>query len=215
MSELSKRSAKYFFIQGLKWSGYVVLLQLVLCLEWYVLGVDEEGGALQYSLGMMLSLGGFFTALLNGIFAIYGPNWYDSLALSMGARRKDVFWGELIKQLTFVVASTVFYIILILITNQFRFINYTLLAAVFAIVVGPIGLVIGHKIKKYGKIFIVIIATFSGLFGMYVGMSSVTGSSALFALPEISILLVVLVAALLFVLFELWVYKLNSKCMVI
>ena len=212
MSDLSKRSAKYFFIQGLKFFFYTFLVQLLLVVEWIVIGGEEGTSTLDFVLNMLLNLGGYFIVFINLIFALYSPNWYDSVALSMGARRKDIFWGEIIKQFTFVVCNTAVLMLIAVVFHRNESLGYLLKSSILSIAIGPLGLVLGHKIKKFGKLFIGIIAVACGCFGGYFALSTMDVFT--FNVPHISTLMFGIISLVLFLLFEVWVYKLNSKCMV-
>ena len=157
MSELSKRSAKYFFIQGMKSFGLVVGIEALLTVEFFVLGMGRNEGFVEYLTGTALTMGSYFMVFMNIIFGMYGPNWYDSMVLSMGARRKDVFWGEIIKQISFITVCTVLHVIIVIASKQYVYLYYVIGTAAIAIVTGPLGLIVGHKIKRYGKIIVVTI----------------------------------------------------------
>ena len=212
MSELSKRTSKYYFIQGSKMMGYILLLQLILCVEWFIMS-SERDNLIDYMSRMTLMCGLMFMVLFNLIYAVYGPNWFDSIVLSMGGRRKDVFWGEMIKQFTFILCNDVVLILVAVATNKLEWIPIILMTSLIAAVTGAAGLVIGHKVKKYGKVYIFIIAIIAGCFGAFASVTTVLDINVL-GMAKLSVGLIILVAVVLFVLFELWAYKLNQKSMV-
>ncbi len=214
MSELSKRSAKYYFIGGLKQVGIMILLQVALVVEWVVLGYDDHENIMDFVIEMLITAGAYFTIFINLLYAMYGPNWYDSMVLSMGARRKDVFWGEMIKQITFVVGNSLVYMLVVAISKEHSYMYFILCSAVIGIAVGPLGLVIGHTMKKFGKLAVIIVALISGCFGAFL-IFSVEDSKFAIKFPHIGFALVLLVGIVVFVASEAWVYKLNKKSMVI
>ncbi|SDB31236.1 hypothetical protein SAMN02910298_01548 [Pseudobutyrivibrio sp. YE44] len=212
MSNLSKRAAKYYFLQGIKFIVWVILIQGFLFAEWLVIGGDPGESALEHATDMLFSIGGFMTIFLNGMFSLYGPNWYDSMALSMGARRKDIFWGQIIKQFTFVIGATLCYVIVALVSGQTSYLLTIVVEGILAIAAGPIGQVIGYKIKRFGKIAVLFMAIIGGSFGAAFALQA-TGVFV-FEYQSISIALIAVVVLVVFALFEMWVYKLNSKLMV-
>ncbi len=213
MSELSKRTAKYYFIQGMKSVGLVLGIEVLLTVEFVVLGMGRDEGFVEYLTGTALTMGSYFMVFMNIIFGMYGPNWYDSMVLSMGARRKDVFWGEIVKQISFITVCTVLHVIIVIASKQYAYLYYVIGTAAIAIVTGPLGLIVGHKIKRYGKIIVVAIVAVCAGFGGFVGYSFASGNTP-FTISPIGAFTLAIGGVLLFVLFELWVYKLNSKCMV-
>lgn len=213
MSSLSLRTYKYYFIRGLKWALYMIGLQCVLVLEWVLFGVDNGGDLLSYVLNMYISCGVLLLIIVNTMFSIYGPNWYDSIVLSMGARRKDIFWGEMIKQLVFIVANALVFITVSIVFGRTESVIYIVLAAIIGFILGPVGLIVGYSIKNYGRIVVAVIAMICGIFGAIMSGFARTGYSII-KFPLITIPAVFVGAIVVFVLLEVWVYKLNKKCMV-
>ena len=212
MSELSKKSAKYYFIQGIKMMGLIVALQAILCVEWALMAKDtatlfEEISRMSIMCGIM------FMILFNLIYSVYGPNWLDSLVLSMGARRKDVFVGEIIKQFTFIILNTALYLIIAVVTDSKQWLPIILISVAVAALSGAIGQVIGHKIKKYGKVYLVVIGLIAGCFGAFASVTTFLEIDVLGFL-NMSTGLVIALALVLFGLFEFWTYKLGQKSMV-
>ena len=215
MSDLSKRTLKYYVKSGFKIYGIILAVEAALALEWLLIGFDEEN-LFEYVTRMSLKIGGLFTVLLNGMYSLYGPNWYDSLVLSMGARRKDIFWGQIIKQLILIVCNSVVLTVLALIIGKPFYFYYIYATAFLALILGGVGLVVGHKVKRYGKIVVVIVAVIAGVLGGTVGVTAVFdqntallnffGSTPLVALP--------IAAIVIYVALEAWAYKLNKTMMV-
>ena len=213
MSSLAKRSAKYFFKEGLKTLGLVLGMECLLIIEWLIIGSDEES-IVEYVLNMFMSVGSIFIVMMNLMYSFYGPNWYDSMALSMGARRKDIFIGELIKQFTFVGGNFVALSLIAVIFQQYKYIILILISCIIAIALGPIGLIVGHKVSKYGKVIIMIIAIIGGVFGVSLAMAGFWMNEFITGFPAFTFQLVILGAIVIFGLAELWAYKLNQKSMV-
>ena len=214
MSSLAKRSAKYFFKEGLKAVGIVLGLECLLVIEWFILGTDEEH-FVDYLFQMVMSVGCIIVVMMNMMYSFYGPNWYDSMALSMGARRKDIFLGELIKQATFVGSYMVVYIILIAIFNKYEYLLLMILSSIVSFALGPVGLVIGHKVHNHGKVIVFIIAMIAGGGGGFVGFGAATGLA--FGAEMLGAFLItatVIGSIIIFALFEFWAYKLSQKSMV-
>ena len=213
MSSLAKRSAKYFFKEGLKTLGLVLGMEVLLIIEWLIIGSDEKS-IVEYVLNMFMSVGSIFIVMMNLMYSFYGPNWYDSMALSMGARRKDIFIGELIKQFTFVGGNFVALSLIAVIFQQYKYIILILISCIIAIALGPIGLIVGHKVSKYGKVIIMIIAIIGGVFGVSLAMAGFWMNEFITGFPAFTFQLVILGAIVIFGLAELWAYKLNQKSMV-
>lgn len=213
MSSLAKRSAKYFFKEGIKTLGLVLGIECILIIEWLIIGSDEKS-LVEYVLNMFMSVGSIFIIMMNMMYSFYGPNWYDSMALSMGARRKDIFIGELIKQFTFVGGNFVALSLIAVIFQQYKYIILILISCIIAIALGPIGLIVGHKVSKYGKVIIMIIAIIGGVFGVSLAMAGFWMNEFITGFPAFTFQLVILGAIVIFGLAELWAYKLNQKSMV-
>lgn len=213
MSSLAKRSAKYFFKEGIKTLGLVLGLECVLIIEWLIIGSDEKS-LVEYVLNMFMSVGSIFIIMMNMMYSFYGPNWYDSMALSMGARRKDIFVGELIKQFTFVGGNFVALSLVAIILHQYKYIIIVLTTSIIAIALGPIGLIVGHKVSKYGKVVILIMAMIAGGFGGYYAAAGFWMKEYVTELPGFTVPLLIVGAIVIFGLAELWAYKLNQKSMV-
>lgn len=214
MSSLAKRSARYFFKEGLKALALVLGIECLLVIEWLILGVDEEY-FVDYLFRMIMSVGCIIVVMINMMYSFYGPNWYDSLVMSMGARRKDIFIGELIKQATFVGSNLAVYVILIVIFNKYEYLLLMILSSIVSFALGPVGLVIGHKVHNHGKVIVFIIAMIAGCGGGFIGYFSATGVSiGIESMGAYVIIAVLIIAVIIFALFEFWAYKLNQKSMV-
>ncbi|MBO6128017.1 MAG: hypothetical protein J6P79_03860 [Pseudobutyrivibrio sp.] len=214
MTSLAKRSAKYFFKEGLKLLGIVLGLECILVIEWIIIGSDKES-FMDYLFQMLMSVGCIVVILMNMLYSFYGPNWFDSLVLSMGARRKDIFVGELIKQLTFVGGNFVIYTILMAIFGKYEYLLLNLLASLIAFALGPVGLLIGYNVHSHGKVVIIVVALIGGIGGGLTGFAS--ASNIAFSVGSVGglVLIITIIASIIiFAASEFWVYKLNQKSMV-
>lgn len=215
MNSLSARTRKYYFLAGLKLFGYMAAVQLLLAVEWMFFGVEEED-IVGFVSQNVITFNAMFMVLFNMMFAIYAPNWYDSMVLSLGARRRDVFWGQLIKQSIYVGLSAILSIVLCVVFKHENFLGYTFVAVAAAMILGALGLVIGYKVKKYGKIVIfgllIIVGVQAGIWGFVLAAGIKLPIGSLNSAIILSLIGVGAVAV--FVLLELWAYRLNQKCMV-
>ena len=211
MSNLSKVSAKYYFIEGLKASGWCVLIQSVIILFQSLEASNHSMSSIEYAIENLLSLGIVFVILMNGVYSMYGPNWYDNIVLAMGGRRKDIFWGEIIKQFTIVFINSLLYIIVAIVSSNTGYVVNIFSGIIFAIIAGPIGVIIGFTVGKFGRYVILGVVAIAGSFGYAMAMSSL----GFFDFPPYSVALLGLVASILYIVLEIWVYKLYQRLMVI
>ena len=217
MSELSKRAAKYYFVQGIKQFLFVIgFIAMMIVFNCLLFDQGSETEVFMDGVGMALFTGRLMVIALNFMFSVYGPNWYDSMALSLGCRRKDIFIGEMIKQAVFVLCNMILLISLATVTKQ-RHSWILVVSGIFAFVVGPLGLVVGHKVKKIGMMVIVILMLVTAFLGQCVVNMIGPKLDVFLAEGHSCIGLVIgfiIVAAVLFTIFEYWAYKLNKNSMV-
>ncbi|RKM58137.1 hypothetical protein D6853_00955 [Butyrivibrio sp. X503] len=213
MSELSKRTAKYYFVQGIKLFLVMLLGIVIFGAVWtniYLGEVDITDKVLY----RILSFGGVFMIMMNMMYSMYSPGWYDNMVLSMGARRKDIFFGDFIKQITFIICNMLLYSTMALAVHKSEHIKRILICGVFALLMGAVGIIVGHIIKKYGRTtFIVISVVCSATFGLI--MCEVANGIHLFGLGENKENVISIAAVLLFVFMEYVIYRLNRKVMVV
>ena len=218
MSELSKRAAKYYFVQGAKQALFVFAFLMMMTVFNSLVFIDGSvKDSFMNSIGNALRYGSYMIILCNFMFSVYGPNWYDSIALSLGCRRKDIFIGEMIKQAVFVLSNFIVLIALAVIGNMDS-VMVVIGTAILGFIMGPLGLILGHKIKKIGRIVIIIpimigaflSATLSNVIAMRTEAFLTEGSSMTgFVIGFI------IVAIVLYTLFEFLAYNLNKKSMVV
>ena len=218
MSELSKRAAKYYFVQGAKQALFVFAFLMMMIVFNSLVFIDGSlKDSFMNSIGNALCYGSYMVILCNFMFSVYGPNWYDSIALSLGCRRKDIFIGEMIKQAVFVLSNFIVLIALEVIGNMDS-VMVLIGTAILGFIMGPLGLILGHKIKKIGRI-VIIIPIMIGVF-LSATLSNVIAMRREAFLTEGSpmtgfVIGFIIVAAVLFTLFEFWAYNLNKKSMVV
>ena len=205
MSELSKRAAKYYFIQGIKLVMVSLLVLIFGGVMWTFFSMGEAN-AFEHVLNMIFSFGTLFMIMLNFLYSMYSPAWYDSLVLSMGARRKDVFFGELLKQITFIIGTVLIYIILAVSLHRPEHIITILTCSIISLLMGAVGLIVGHKIKKYVFVNAALFAT--------LGIRQADGKTLIDAHAD-SRYVIVSAALLLFAILEFVVYRINKKAMVV
>ena len=214
MSDLSKRTYKYYFLNGLKSYGIVLLIELVLIVEWILIGSDED--LTDYVPRMFCMVCGLFTPLMNGIYSMYGPSWYDSLTLSMGARRKDIFVGQIIRQLIMIVCNTAVVALAGSLFLSKFFVLYAYSTGLLALLTGAAGLIVGYKLRRYGKIVIIIIAFGCAILGGSIGVSAAVHGNIylLTSIASIPPVIFPIIIMLIYVVLEAWVYKLSKTMMV-
>ncbi|MBR4671432.1 MAG: hypothetical protein IKO84_12625 [Butyrivibrio sp.] len=213
MSELSKRAAKYYFIQGIKLVMVSLLVLIFGGVMWTFFSMGEAN-AFEHVLNMIFSFGTLFMIMLNFLYSMYSPAWYDSLVLSMGARRKDVFFGELLKQITFIIGTVLIYIILAVSLHRPEHIITILTCSIISLLMGAVGLIVGHKIKKYGRVVYIIFVFVNAALFATIGIRQADGKTLIDAHAD-SRYVIVSAALLLFAILEFVVYRINKKAMVV
>ncbi|SFU89915.1 hypothetical protein [Butyrivibrio sp. INlla21] len=218
MGELSKRAAKYYFVQGTKQALFVLaFLAMITVLNCLVFVDGSVMDSLMDNIGSSIRYGSYMIVLCNFMFSVYGPNWYDSIALSLGCRRKDIFIGEMIKQVMFVLSDFIVLIALATVAKQ-EYIIVLIGFVVLGLVMGPLGLIVGHKIKRIGRIVVLVTimvgAFFSAMLSNIIAMR--TEAFITEGCPVTGVVIgFIIVAAVLYTLFEFWAYNLNKKSMVV
>lgn len=213
MGILSKRAAKYYFLHGLKLSA--VSIGSILCVGFvWTLTMFGEDGWDERVIRMALQFTRYMVPYLNLCYSIYSPSWYDSLALSMGARRKDIFYGNIIKQSVFALTNVLFFCLLALISGQTGIVEQAVSIACISLFGGAFGLYMGHKVKKYGRVVMMA--------ACFIFVIFYTGTSLLYIIDGNFIAKVeaykpVLIAGavILFGVMEVMIYRVNKKSMVV
>ncbi len=212
MSDLSKRAAKYYLVQGVR-LFIAVLLGMTFVGTVWILTHFGETNYVESVFYMILSLGTVFMIMMNFMYSVYSPGWYDSMVLSMGARRKDIFWGVLIKQITFSVCYAIFLSLMSILTSRPERIKSIMMSAAASLFMGAAGIIVGHAVKKCGRIvyyiFLIIVS------GVGAGsMVMLEHREHVFTLGNATKYVIAMAGLLLFVIMEFVIYRLNKKSMV-
>ncbi len=213
MGILSKRAAKYYFLHGLKLSA--VSIGSILCVGFVwtlsMFGVDDWN---ERVIRMVLQFTRYVVPYLNLCYSIYSPSWYDSMVLSMGARRKDIFYGNIIKQSVFALTNVLFFGLIALISGQTGIVEQAAMITCMSLFGGAFGLYMGHKVKKYGRVVMMA--------ACFIFIIFYTGTSLLYIIDGNFIAKVeaykpVLIAGavILFGVMEVLIYRVNKKSMVV
>lgn len=211
---LARRSDKYYVKTGLYTLGYALLLECLLIAE---LIFFDYGNDLRMDYIARSGISFFFMILIlfNAMYSLYAANWTDSIVLSMGARRKDIFRGQILKTTVCLVLGAALALIAIYFTKQFELIGLLIMSIIGAFPLTALFYGIGHKIRKWGRVAVMIIAIIGGICGAAVSAGSILRQVFFPAFNlQISFAIYALVCVVAFVLLEMWVYKLSSKSMV-
>ena len=215
MSRLTKASIKYYVREGAILMALVLGIGVLFLAEMAVLNLGEDN-YFEYTVMSVTMMVGMFMVMFNVMKSFYGANWTDSMVLSMGARRKDVFRGEIIKSVIYNAGCTLAMILLVVVAKQYYLVTYIAIMFCVSFPAGALGQAIGFKVRKYGKaVLFAIIIVFAGCGGAVGSMTS-DGDRTFSAMSvlNVNLLIVAIISAVLFVLIELWVYNLNKNCMV-
>ncbi len=211
---LATRSNIYYAVTGLKLLGTVGACVLVLVAEFFIMyyGNDE---LFKYQMNTLVMLAMMFLVMFNGIFSLYSANWTDSMVLSMGARRKDIFRGQIIKTVVAMVLGTGVVIAAMYLTDQMDHLRIVIGMAIAAFPISALFYALGHKIRKFGKLGFVVIIMAATIGGILFGFNAATPGNPLAAfVRNLNTGAIIGIAVVLYLLFELWAYKLNKKSMV-
>ncbi|MBO4911124.1 MAG: hypothetical protein J5504_00230 [Butyrivibrio sp.] len=217
MSELSKRVVKYYFKQGFKLFAYVLLGIIPLGCVWAFMVYGNDYDWKRQLFRMLFGYCEWLVPYFIFCFSMQAPTWHDSMAMSMGARRKDVFCGNLIKQGTFALCSSFGYILLILWSRQTEQMNHVLFLLAISLASGSVGHFLGYKVYRYGR-KVMLISVIAFLITYSVVRVSYTINyyhmAKMFSFEK-NIFAYILGFIILFVVMEILIYKANKKCVVI
>ena len=213
MGILSKRVAKYYFLHGLKLAAITIGSILCAGFVWILsmFGVDDWN---ERVIRMVLQFMFYMVPFLNLCYSMYSPGWYDSLTLSMGARRKDIFYGNIVRQSVFIFANALFFCLFVLISGQTSFIVQVLPLVCISFLSGAFGLYMGHKVKKHGRV-ILFLATLVFVILFNVTSILVLINDRFMAIFNAYKPFMTVGAVILFVILEVLVYRVNKKSMVV
>ena len=209
MSDLRKRTCIYYFRDFVKLWLLTGGLMLLLLAEHFVIYAGNPL-MLKNSIRTCTSVCGLFIFLFNCIYALYGPAWNDSIVLSMGARRSDIFIGTTMRELVYPLSGLgVLYIICKLTGLENLFGLETLLISA-AIGLSGLARIIGYKVKKYGKIVTMVSAVIAGCCGSLLA-TYWGGKSNWLDLSRTFFVGAFIGSLIIFVLLRFIIYRLNSK----
>ena len=123
MNSLGMRSARYFLVRAVKYLGVVIGVGLFLVAEMFVLNIGEPD-QMEVALNWLISGPIFMALIMNVAYSLYSVSWTDSVVLSMGARRKDIFIGDIIQTIVLLGGAWLFVTIAAIITNQSTMIGF-------------------------------------------------------------------------------------------
>ena len=122
----------------------------------------------------------------------------------------------LIKQLIIVVCNTAVVAVVASIFLSKFFMYYVYATALMGLVTGAAGNVIGHKLRRHGKVVIMVIVLGCAILGGMIGVGAAIDGNAILVTNVASIppILFPILIILLFVGLEAWGYKLSKTMMV-
>jgi hypothetical protein len=214
MASLAVRSSGYFFRRAIKFLGIILGVAAFIVGEMFVLNFGEE--SMIESILLWAVVGpAMMASILNMTYSLYSVSWQDSMVLAMGARRRDIFWGEIIQTAVLLGGSLLVDVILVLATNQQYMFPIIGLMYSLALPTGAIAMVVAHKLQKYGRVVMMIFVVIAAVIGGMIGGTAATGNVFFFnwfaATPVVA---VAAVSVVVYLLLEVWVYQLNKTSMV-
>ena len=212
---LAARSLKYYLGIGLQRLGITVGISALIFVEFFIIHAGEPDH-IEYTVRLSLLMFSLFVMLFGPMYAMYGPNWYDSNVLMMGGRRRDIFWGVIAKEIFYVVACLIIIIVADILAGTTQLIPYGVFMIGLSLPFSGIMRIIGHNIKKHGRLPVIILAIVAGACGAGMSMTQTMGIDVYSYLPStVSGLSVFMLICLgLYGVFQIFVYKLVSKAMV-
>lgn len=216
MSDLFKRTAKYYFRQGIKLFSYISLGVLAVAVMWTVTLLGEGDDWSRRLFLMLLEFFEFFMPYAAFMFSLYAATLNDGIVLSMGARRKDIFIGNLIKQGTYALCNALGYLLLALPVWEQGRIKHVLFVIAMSLAAGASGYFFGYKVDKYNNAVAAVVAIVYMLLYVLIRYSFViidVGFSA-YAF-ENNVVIYALGALLIFAGMEVLIYRANKYSSVV
>ena len=214
MNSLGMRSVRYFLGRAVKYLGVVIGVGLFLVAEMFVLNIGEPD-QIEVSLNWLISGPIFMASIMNVAYSLYSVSWTDSVVLSMGARRKDIFIGDIIQTIVLLGGAWLFVTIAAIITNQSTMIGFNSIIFVVGFPLGAVATIVAHKLQKLGRVvmfvFVFIAAILGGLAG---GMTAYEGAAFFNWFAGLSAITIIGVALIIYLLLEVYIYRLNKTSMV-
>lgn len=212
MSDLRKRTCIHYLKDAMKMLLLALGIEAIIIVEQIILSVGELD-SISSMFSSAIVLFGLFILLLNVIYAMYGPAWTDSIVLSMGVRRSDIYVGNILKEITFAGAGLIILLAACNFTGTYDLMFYSIYVCIASLVCANVARIIGYKIRKFGKIAIMVTVVICSLSGMAVGMS-VALDGLVFDWLKFSVNTTIItwgVALVIYVILQGIVRRLNSK----
>ena len=212
---LAARSLTYYLKTSVQYIGYSIAIAALIFVEFLFIH-SGEADTFGIAFRMAVSILAMFIAMLNPMYALYSPNWYDSNVLSMGGRRRDIFWGSIVKEILFILMGLIIVSAIYSIYGTPEMIPTAVYLMFGSLPFTGLARIIGHKIRKNGRIAVVVIAIVAGFSAAAVSMISNSGLYVFDFLPEggVSMLLYILIALGIYAVLQIFVYRMCSKAMV-
>lgn len=212
---LAARSLTYYLKTSVQYIGYSIAIAALIFVEFLFIHSGEVD-AFGIAFRMAVSILALFIAMLNPMYALYSPNWYDGNVLSMGGRRKDIFWGSIVKEILFILMGLIIVSVIYSIYGTPEMIPIAVYLMFGSLPFTGLARIIGHKIRKNGRIAVIAIAIVAGLSAAAASMISNSRLYDFNFLPEggVSMLLYILIALGIYAVLQIFIYRLCSKAMV-
>ena len=212
---LAARSLTYYLKTSVQYLGYSIAIAALIFVEFLFIH-SGEADAYGIAFRMAVSILAMFIAMLNPMYALYSPNWYDSNVLSMGGRRRDIFWGSIVKEILFILMGLIIVSAIYSIYGTPEMIPTAVYLMFGALPFTGLARIIGHKIRKNGRIAVIIIAVLAGFSAATASALSRVRINILDILPGdgASMLLYILIALGIYAVLQIFIYRLCSKAMV-
>lgn len=212
---LAARSLTYYLKSSLQYFGYALGIGTLIFVEFLFIH-SGEADAIGIAFRMAVAILVMFIAMLNPMYAMYSPNWYDANVLAMGGRRKDIFWGSIIKEILFLLMGVILVSVIYVIYGTPEMIPASVYIMVGSLPFTGLARIIGHKIRKNGRVAVVIIALVAGFSAAAASTFSGLGKNISDLLPSggASMVLFILVAVGIYSVLQIFVHRLCSKAMV-
>lgn len=214
MNSLGMRSVRYFLGRAVKYLGVVIGVGLFLVAEMFVMNIGEPD-QMEVVLNWLISGPIFMASIMNVAYSLYSVSWTDSVVLSMGARRKDIFIGDIIQSVVILGGTWLFVTIAAIITNQSTMIGFNSIIFVVGFPLGAVATIVAHKLQKLGRVvmfvFVFIAAILGGIAG---GMTAYEGAGFFNWFAGLSAITITGAALIIYLLLEVYIYRLNKTSMV-
>jgi len=177
MNVTTKKTFFYFFKTAQKTVGLCVALCALIIGEFLILDPDfqMEGAAQRFS-GYIMML----YMIIQAAWGMYAISYYDSLIMSFGAKRKDVFVGEILREMLTAIEITIMYVILQKVGGGETNPQNALIFMVVGLAAGAIMRIVGGLNLKHGRlVYLILILGCALLGGVTTGYQAATGKGLL------------------------------------